>query len=51
MNLQKGCESVALSPERLITGFDCGNDDLNEFFNHDAVKYPEQLMCLGCVLR
>jgi hypothetical protein len=43
--LKKECESFALSPEQLITGFDCGNEDLNDFFNHDAIQYQEQLMC------
>jgi ribosomal protein S18 acetylase RimI-like enzyme len=45
MNLQENCEPVALSPEQLINDFDCGNDDLNDFFNHDAIQYQEQLMC------
>ncbi|GHV51883.1 N-acetyltransferase [Bacteroidia bacterium] len=45
MHLLKECESIALSQERQIIGFNCGNDDLNEFFNRDAVKYQEQLMC------
>jgi ribosomal protein S18 acetylase RimI-like enzyme len=45
MNLEKECEPVALSSEQMITNFDCGNDDLNDFFNHDAIKYQEQLMC------
>jgi hypothetical protein len=33
MDLREECEFVVLSPEQLITGFDCGNDDLNDFFN------------------
>jgi ribosomal protein S18 acetylase RimI-like enzyme len=45
MDLQKDCEPVILSPEQLISSFDCGNDDLNDFFNHDAIKYQEQMMC------
>jgi ribosomal protein S18 acetylase RimI-like enzyme len=44
MNLQKECDSIALTQERMITDFDCGDDDLNEFFNRDAIKYQEQLM-------
>ncbi|MDR1938849.1 MAG: hypothetical protein LBQ73_10195 [Tannerellaceae bacterium] len=38
--LKKECESFALSLEYLIDGFDCGNEDLNDFFNHDAIKPP-----------
>jgi ribosomal protein S18 acetylase RimI-like enzyme len=45
MDLRKECEPVTLSLEQVITGFDCGNEDLNDFFNHDAIKYQEQLMC------
>jgi hypothetical protein len=45
MNLRKDCETIVLSPEQLITGFDCGNEDLNDFFNHDAIQDQEQLMC------
>jgi ribosomal protein S18 acetylase RimI-like enzyme len=44
MDLQQDCELVALSPEQLIIDFDCGNEDLNEFFNHDAIKYQYQLL-------
>ena len=31
------CEMLTLSEENTISGFDCGDDDLNEFFNHDAL--------------
>ncbi|GHT37336.1 N-acetyltransferase [Bacteroidia bacterium] len=40
----KNCNGVALSGENRISGFDCGNDDLNEFFNVDAIKYQEQML-------
>ncbi|MDR1897029.1 MAG: N-acetyltransferase [Prevotellaceae bacterium] len=42
MDLVRENELVVLSSEQLITGFDCGNDDLNDFFNHDAIKYRRQ---------
>jgi ribosomal protein S18 acetylase RimI-like enzyme len=35
---------VSLSPEQIIIGFDCGNADLNEFFNQEAIKYQDQLL-------
>ncbi|GHT15145.1 N-acetyltransferase [Bacteroidia bacterium] len=38
------CVQIALSAENRILGFDCGNDDLNEFFNEDAIKYQEQIL-------
>jgi GNAT superfamily N-acetyltransferase len=30
---------MELSPENLITDFDCGDSDLNDFFNHDALLF------------
>jgi GNAT superfamily N-acetyltransferase len=44
MILRNECTFVALSPEQPIVGFDCGNADLNEFFNRDAIKYQDQLL-------
>ncbi|MDR3184303.1 MAG: GNAT family N-acetyltransferase [Prevotellaceae bacterium] len=44
VDLRTQCEFVILSAERLIAGFDCGDTDLNEFFNHEALHYKEQLL-------
>jgi GNAT superfamily N-acetyltransferase len=44
MVLKTDCELVSLSMERFIIGFDCGDADLNEFFNQDAIKYQDQLL-------
>ena len=44
IDLLTDCESVALSDENLITDFDCGDNDLNEFFNNDAIHYQNQLL-------
>jgi GNAT superfamily N-acetyltransferase len=44
IDLLTDCESVTLSPEHLITGFDCGDSDLNDFFNNDAIHYRNQLL-------
>jgi len=38
------CERLILSEEQVISGFDCGNADLNEFFNHDAIAYKQQML-------
>ena len=38
------CEMFVLSEEQTISGFDCGNDDLNDFFNHDALLYRRQML-------
>jgi GNAT superfamily N-acetyltransferase len=38
------CTFVALSPEQPIIDFDCGDADLNEFFNQDAINYQKQFL-------
>ena len=43
-DLERDCEIFVLSEERSISGFDCGNADLNEFFNHDALLYRRQML-------
>jgi GNAT superfamily N-acetyltransferase len=40
------CEVVNLSTDELIFDFDCGDSDLNDFFNCDALNYQNQW--LGC---
>jgi len=44
INLKMDCEMVILSEEQIISGFDCGNADLNEFFNRDALEYARQML-------
>ena len=36
------CNRFVLSEEKNITNFDCGDADLNDFFNHDALQYRRQ---------
>ena len=43
-DLQNECEFVPLSLSNPLIDFDCGNSDLNEFFNIDAIKYQEQML-------
>ena len=33
-----------LSEEQIISDFDCGNADLNDFFNRDAILYKQQML-------
>jgi GNAT superfamily N-acetyltransferase len=42
MNLETDCNFFKLSPENPITGFDCGDSDLNDFFNHDALPFQRE---------
>jgi len=44
INLERDCEMVILSDEHIISGFDCGNADLNDFFNRDALEYKRQML-------
>ena len=51
IHLKKDCEMVVLSEEQVISGFDCGNGDLNDFFNHDALDYKRQMLSQTCFFR
>jgi len=44
INLARDCEKLALSEKQQIADFDCGNADLNDFFNHDAILYKNQML-------
>ena len=42
---------IVLSEEQIISGFDCGNADLNDFFNRDALQYKHQMLSQTCFFR
>jgi GNAT superfamily N-acetyltransferase len=42
---------LLLSEEHVISGFDCGNADLNDFFNRDAFQYKRQMLSRTYFLR
>jgi len=44
IDLERDCEMVVLSEENIISNFDCGNADLNDFFNRDALEYTRQML-------
>jgi GNAT superfamily N-acetyltransferase len=44
INLNTDCKLITLSAKQRIANFDCGDDDLNDFFNNKAVDYKEQLL-------
>jgi len=44
INLKRDCEMVVLSEGHLISDFNCGNADLNDFFNYDALAYKRQML-------
>ncbi|MDR1813343.1 MAG: N-acetyltransferase [Tannerella sp.] len=43
-DLQNDCELLPLSAGTTFADFNCGDNDLNEFFNIDAIKYQEQML-------
>ena len=51
INLIDDCEMLLLSEEQVISGFDCGNVDLNDFFNRDALLYKHQMLSRTYFLR
>ena len=44
LRLKNDCEMLLLSEEYIISDFDCGNSDLNDFFNRDALEYKRQML-------
>ena len=44
VDLMQDCEKLSLSDKHPIVDFDCGNEDLNEFFNSDALQYKCQML-------
>jgi GNAT superfamily N-acetyltransferase len=46
LNLKKDCKFLTISEKQLIVDFDCGNADLNDFFNRDAILYRNQMLAL-----
>ncbi|MDR0692517.1 MAG: N-acetyltransferase [Prevotellaceae bacterium] len=50
-NLDAQCEFIILSTEEPIVDFDCGDANLNKFFNHEALHYKAQLLAQTCFFR
>ena len=51
VNLKKDCVIFFVSEQQSISGFDCGNEDLNDFFNRDALLYRRQMLSETCFFR
>jgi GNAT superfamily N-acetyltransferase len=51
INLQEDCKPFILSQDYLISDFDCGNEELNDFFNYKALPFKEQLLAMTCFFR
>ena len=46
MDLLKDCRFITLYEEDTISDFDCGNEDLNDFFNNKALPFKKQLLAM-----
>jgi predicted GNAT family N-acyltransferase len=44
MNLKNDCHCDEVSQINVITDFNCGDSDLNDFFNHDALLFKKQML-------
>jgi len=42
MDLLLDCKLAKLSPDNLIADFDCGDEDINDFFNNEAILFQQQ---------
>ena len=51
IDLANDCEMFILSQKNGISDFDCGNEDLNDFFNRDAILYKQQMLAQTCFYR
>ena len=51
IDLREDCELLYLTKETVITDFDCGDADLNDFFNHEAFLYQHQMLSETCFYR
>jgi GNAT superfamily N-acetyltransferase len=51
LDLRNDCEMFVLSEENVISDFDCGDADLNDFFNNDALNYKNQMLSQTCFFR
>ena len=51
IDLVKDCKILTVSEKNMISGFDCGDEELNDFFNHKALPFKEQLLAMTCFFR
>ena len=51
MDLLKDCRFITLYEEDTISDFDCGNWELNDFFNNKAFLFKKQLLAMTCFFR
>jgi len=45
------CRPFILSENDIISDFDCGDEELNDFFNNKALPFKEELLAMTCFFR
>jgi hypothetical protein len=51
IDLESDCTLLTVSETQRISGFDCGNEDLNDFFNNKSLPFKEQMLAKTCFFR
>ena len=51
IDLMRDCTLYTVSKPQLIADFDCGNEELNDFFNYKALLFKEHLLAMTCFFR
>ena len=49
-DLERDCELFIVSEKQIISDFDCGNEELNDFFNNKSLPFKEQMLAKTCFL-
>ena len=51
IDLTTDCTLFTVSEKELVLDFDCGDDELNDFFINKALPFKEQLFAMTCFFR
>jgi len=51
IDLEKECELFVVSEKDIISDFDCGDKELNDFFNNQSLLFKQQLLAMTCFFR
>ena len=51
IKLNQHCKFFIVSERELISDFDCGDEELNDFFINKALPFKEQLLAMTCFFR
>jgi len=49
--LTKDCTLLSVSETQFISDFDCGDEELSDFFNNKSLSFKQQLLAMTCFFR